>query len=177
MNLCAIDPGYARSGHGCALAFFDCGNLRGIGYARDDDSLKLLRIPPVDLVIWEEPQFDRRSMVNPGNIVHLAGVGGVVAGWIAGYIGARIESVTPSVWKGSVPKPIHHKRVWSSLDSTAQALLGGDAAKADIDRAVLLGASSRWANDGAAYYKTAKVVDHNILDAVALGLWRMSCES
>lgn len=52
--------------------------------------------------------------------------------------------VRPRTWKGTLPKKIHHERVLKELTTEERAVLG-----------------------------TKKKIDHNILDAVGLGLWAL----
>jgi hypothetical protein len=61
--------------------------------------------------------------------------------------GARVELAWPQTWKGSVPKKIHHKRLLAVLES---------------DEIELLPKRPR-----------AKNYDHNLLDAVGIGLWKL----
>jgi hypothetical protein len=60
--------------------------------------------------------------------------------------GGIITEVYPQDWKGNVPKEIHHRRIQSVLSAEEAALVAGP---------------------GDSEY------DHNLYDAVALGLWHL----
>lgn len=171
MNILAIDPGYAKAGHGSACAWFVDGRLARVFFMRPESFVADAHAR-VDLVIWECPQVDARTRVSAPAVVRLAAEGGTIAGLFAGAHHAAIEPVAPSVWKGSVPKPIAHGRAWRLLDDGERDVLGGDATAAAIEAAKRKGALSRWAKPGAAYYP-ARFITHNLLDAVELGLWRL----
>ena len=59
----------------------------------------------------------------------------------------RVELVWPRTWKGTVPTPVHNKRVLAALTPEELALLPRRP--------------------------RAKDVDHNCVDAVGLGLWKL----
>jgi hypothetical protein len=61
--------------------------------------------------------------------------------------GANVELVYPRTWKGTVPKDIHNKRVLAALSKEELAVLPKRP--------------------------RAKDYDHNVLDAVGLGLWKL----
>lgn len=177
MRLLTIDPGFARRGKGCACAFFRDGRLAGVWFARPEQIATRAPVaypvdPSLDLVLWECPQVDSRSRASVPAIVTLAAVGGELAGLYAGMTGAAVERVAPSAWKGSVPKPVAHGRLWRVLDARERAVLGGDATARAIDAAKRKGALSRWNKPGAAYYP-ASFDAHNLLDAVELGCWKL----
>lgn len=176
-RLLAVDPGFAKRGKGCACAFFRDGRLAGVWFARPEQIATRAPVawpvdPSLDLVLWECPQVDSRSRASVPAIVMLAAVGGELAGLYAGMTGAAVERVAPSAWKGSVPKPIAHGRLWRVLDDRERAVLGGDATARAIDAAKRKGALSRWGKPGAAYY-AASFDAHNLLDAVELGCWKL----
>jgi hypothetical protein len=88
-------------------------------------------------------------------------------GWsgalVAGALGVSVTSFEPSVWKGSIKKPMHHGRVWMMM-TYAERKLFPDNARIVIDTArqriatfgKVTGYSQKW---------------HNHLDALALGLF------
>jgi hypothetical protein len=63
-------------------------------------------------------------------------------------MGARAELVEPHKWKGSTPKNIHQPRILKCLDY----------------------ANTRVLEDGLEGVAVSK--QHNVVDAVGLGLWR-----
>jgi hypothetical protein len=164
MSLIAIDPGYAR-GKGCACAWFVRGVLRHAWTQRHDGALR--DITP-EIVAWEEPQVDRRTRGGvTANVVHLAAVGGTLAGRYAGAT-ARVTAVTPQAWKRSAPKPVCHARLWRVLSPGEREELGGGATAEIIETAQRAGALARWA-PGRTYYPAAWA-GADLLDAVGIGL-------
>lgn len=167
----AIDPGYAARGKGCAVAVLVDGKIAAVGFERPEAiDANALSVCATD-VVWECPQLDARTRTATGSVVQLAAVGGTLAGLYAGACGCRAVAVAPSQWKGSVAKPVHHARVWDALAFDERQALGGDTVRARIAEAQRAGALDRWSKPGAAYYGTW--TGHNLLDAVALGLWRV----
>ena len=166
----AIDPGYAKRGQGSACAYFVGRTLTAVWFARCPPPL------PPDAwnwakVVWEQPQVDQRTRIAVVEIVRLAAEGGTLAGYYAGLRRAEVVPVTPSSWKGSVPKPINHASLWKALQPDERALFPPDT-EARIQRAVEKGALERWKRPGAVYYGTWDA--HNLLDAVGIGrrnLW------
>jgi len=96
--------------------------------------------------VIEKPQVYRISKADPNDLIALSVVVGEWKEYL-GQQGAEVELVTPKSWKGSVPKKIHNARVLSLLTKKEVALLPKRT--------------------------RAKDYDHNLLDAVGLGLWRM----
>jgi len=174
MDLVAIDPGYAVRGKGCAIAMFVNSRLVATQFLRQGKRFLAEDVPldHVDEVIWECPQVDSRTVTSTPACVQLAAVGGTIAGLIAGAFGAQVFAVSPSDWKGSVPKPVHHKRLWDKLYPDEIELLGGAETLRQINDAVLKGAGERWKRSGGDYYPRSWLT-HNLLDAVGIGLWRV----
>jgi hypothetical protein len=179
--LLAIDPGYSKTGQGSAVARFnssvpldDLARLVGVWFVRsgDVDRPAGVRAHGRARVVWECPQLDARSRKATPAVVQLAAEGGEIAGAYAAHYALAIERVTPSQWKGSVPKPIAHSRLWRVLDDRERDVLGGDNAINAIERAKLAGARDRWGKEGARYYPRSFVM-HNLLDAVGIGLWAL----
>lgn len=165
----AIDPGYAIRGLGCAVAVLRGSRVERAGYARPESaSQESLLVAPECTVVWECPQVDSRTHRSMAAVVQLAAVGGTLAGMYAGANAGQVIAVSPQAWKGGVPKPIVHSRVWEVLDVRERALLGGAKTREAIDRAKTEGALTRWSRSGAAYYHGAAI--HNLLDAVGIGL-------
>jgi hypothetical protein len=167
-GIIAIDPGYAASGQGCALAHYDHARLRAVWFERPE-SRALRAIAGVTRVIWECPQVDSRTRVSTPQIVQLAAVGASLAGLYAGSLGAGLEAIEPRSWKGAQPKPAQHLRLWSALSYAERAVLGGDDTHALIMAAARKGAMDRWSHSGASYYGSH--AEHNLLDAAGIGLW------
>lgn len=93
--------------------------------------------------IIEKPQTYPMSPVDSNDLITL----GILVGEWKEYLyrhGAKVELVLPTTWKGAVPKPIHGKRVLASLLKEEKAVL-----------------------------PKAKKHDHNMIDAVGLGLWKL----
>jgi len=172
----AIDPGYSATGSGSAVAVFretlpNVPVLCEVFFDRPEEPRDRVRHDASDaIVVWETPQVDSRSRRSTQSIVKLAAEGGELAGMYAQANSALICRVTPSEWKGSVPKPIAHGRMWARLLPHERDLLGGDATLDAIDVAKRKGALERWAKEGARYYPRTWHA-HNILDAVGIGLY------
>lgn len=171
VNLIAIDPGYAVRGPGNACAEFVHGVLDRIWFARSQDLWGTLgRAISPNVVVLELPQTRRRgtgAQATAETLIKLTAEGCLLAGIYAGASGGRVELLTPSEWKGSVPKPIQHKQLWARLSPEERALLGGDATLRQILAAVDRGAAQRWP-PGKSWYPQEWAV-HNALDAVGLG--------
>jgi predicted nuclease with RNAse H fold len=102
-------------------------------------------------LVLEVPRiYPHRSKGDPNDIVDLAMTAGEIRGF-ARAAGCHIIEVFPRTWKGQVPKEIHHARVLKHLADDELRLLDVEARK---------------------FSKTnPNGYDHNMLDAVALGLW------
>lgn len=164
-RLIAIDPGVER----CAVAVFaTSGELEAVDYAKPGDFVEYLKewyglFGPVT-VVAEKPQFDRRCA---RAVIDLAWSGALVAAAFAR--GGPVTTYTPSEWKGSQPKPVHHAAALAVLTTAERAVLPLGTAD-HIARACAAGALDNWRKDGARYYRGAGADVHNLLDAVALGL-------
>jgi len=133
MWLTAIDPGATKG-----WATFTRGRLFACGLGGH-------AIPP-GLVVIERPVYRPGARVDPNDLVTLAiRVGEDKAA--AERAGCTVELVEPHMWKGSVPKAIHHRRLLAALTSDERAVF-----------------------DSAPGTKTQK---GNTLDAVGIGLWRL----
>jgi hypothetical protein len=122
------------------------------------------------VIVVERPEYqgERTQSARPQDLIALAWAGARAAAYAAGESTAEIIELTPSKWKGTEPKPIHHARLWAILSAPERAILGGDATGAAIEAAVERGAMSRWSKPGVAYYARS-FKTHNLLDAAALG--------
>jgi hypothetical protein len=100
-----------------------------------------------DAVVIEVPRhYPYNQKGDPNDLIDLA----VRVGELKNHFtekGATVQLVYPRTWKGTVPKVIHNKRVLRMLT------------KQEID---LLPKRPR-----------AKDYDHNMLDAIGLGLWKL----
>lgn len=174
MNVIAIDPGYSRKGQGCACAYVgnDETGLK-TWFARPQDKQVLSGLPfyaYVDRVIVEQPQQDSRSWsIPPAVLMQLSFEGAWLAGLYAGRCVCTVVPLTPSTSKGSVPKPIAHKRLWAQLTDEERDVLGGNPTFAQICKACERGALDKWSRAGVTYYPSTWL-QHNILDAVDLGV-------
>jgi hypothetical protein len=136
----AIDPG---NDTGWAV-FVDRDHLIACGLG---DPLK---IPDLDLVryaIVEKPKiYNARNMKgNPNDIVTLALGAGEYVG-VLRHLGIRARYVTPHEWKGTAPKEINNIRTMESLSAGERVIVR------------------------AAAVKIASSKQHNMLDAIGLGL-------
>jgi hypothetical protein len=145
----AIDPG-KRTG----WAVFVDGSLALAGVWPEVDmlngALPMVGIAPAVAVIERPVIYPLgKSNSDPEDIVRLA----IFAGDVRGYYrraGLDTVLVKPRAWKGTVPKAIHGKRILGALAPEETALLPRRP--------------------------RARSYDHNMLDAVGLGLWQLSKE-
>lgn len=166
MWVLAIDPGFAKSGEGCACAAFREGRLRDVWFERPEGER---RAKPYDfvLVVVERPQADGRSLAVPiQTLITLAWEGATLAALYAGRDSSELRSPSVQAWKGSEAKPLQHKRLWRVLSPEEQTILGGGATERRIAEACTKGALKRWAPGS---YYPRSWLGHNLLDAVALG--------
>jgi hypothetical protein len=106
---------------------------------------------PADIVPdegWiEQPKvYPHSRKVNPDDLLKLMGLVGEWKNYLES-MGCRVEYVEPRQWKGTVPKHIHNRRTLSLLTDGEVAILPKRP--------------------------RAKDYDHNMLDAVGLGLWKL----
>lgn len=167
--LLAIDPGVKA----CATATFVEGVLRFVGMYGPDD-----KAPWCSRAVVEIPERVNVAGVQPDDLIRVAVAGARMAErCVRGAPGTVLE-VRPAEWKGSVPKPICHSRMWAKLDDSEIDLLGGMKTGYAIKLACDRGAADRWKKDGKRYYRARELstvdgtkITHDILDAVALGMW------
>lgn len=169
VELVAIDPGTPE----CAVAFFQRRLLTGVfveheceGIAGEDRA---------GAGVCELPQVDGRGVPAQG-LIKLAAAGALCAGRLSS---GPVQFVTPTEWKGQQKKPIHHGRMWLALTVEERILLGGLHTLHAIELAKRRGAADGWRKPSQNYYRAQELatdglrIDHNILDAVALGLWAL----
>jgi hypothetical protein len=154
--LLAIDPGLDT---GWAL-FSTAGQLVacGLGDPRLSDRH---RVADLRTVVIERPfVYPRGQTKNPNDVLSLAVNAGEWGGLYRQW--ADVKYVLPFQWKGSVPKKISHARISAKLS---------DAEKAVVDTAMARGRSCA---SKALGRPIARSLQHNVLDAVGLGLFTVS---
>ncbi len=97
-------------------------------------------------VVIERPH-PHRTKAKVKDIITLALRAGEWGGWAKAVLGVSPEYIEPPTWKGSMDKDTCHSRMWALLSPNEKILLAK-------------------AGDGIAPSK-----QHNICDAVAIGLW------
>lgn len=143
----AIDPGNQTG-----WALFDGGQLQSAGASPKDE---VLAEPPFlkgAQVVLELPRIypQGRSPANPNRSIRPLML---MVGDLQGFYrraGLEVTLIEPKGWKGQVPKTIHHRRLLAKLT---------DEEKARLPKR-----------------PRAKDFDHNMLDAVGLGLWKLERE-
>jgi hypothetical protein len=177
----SIDPGAEQ----CALAVWGLPDaIQRDAHAVSADKARLVRVvsygsreyptEQAPTVVVEVPQADGRATTSDD--MYRVAVS-------AGRMGARATTVhlleyQPRQWKGSLPKAICHLRMWQALSDTEKPLLGGDVTAKAIANACNRGAKARWKKHANHHYSNRDLptvaglkITHDILDAVALGLW------
>lgn len=148
MNLLSVDPG-----NNTGWAFFNsagvlqcCGLVKCLVPASLDALAE--KVSSADTVYVEIPQVysGPRAKGDPNDLIQVA----VCAGWvISQYRRADLKTVKPAEWKGQEPKEITHKRVLASLSPYELTVFDQDLKK------------------------HPKGVQHNVVDAVGIGLWAL----
>lgn len=148
-SVIGIDPGKTRTG----WAVFWEADLMSAGWLSGD----LFDLPDVPLlpaiVVVELPVIYPlgKGKGDPNDLIKLAEIAGAIRGFYTVRApGIATALVKPRAWKGTVPKPIHNERVLGALSREERALLPRRP--------------------------RAKDFDHNMLDAVGLGLWQLNTE-
>lgn len=157
MNLIAVDPGALKS----ALAYFRDGTLRHVKFIPTIDLLEGCAWP--DEMIIEKPQIYRRSKSkgDPNDLIDIALIAG--AWWRAS--GGRAELVLPKKWKGDMEKPQCHARAWRVLTDAERELFVSKS----FQTSSMVWDYIEHGVRGGAY----KAEIHNLLDACAIGLWKL----
>lgn len=144
-NLLAIDPGNCAGWAIYLGASLDSAGVTNLDAAHCP-ALAALSACRVDLLVIEVPQVYRAgdSKGDPNDLIKLA-VG--VGRWVerARICGIPYSMHRPNEWKGQIPKSIHAARAESALRPAERALLPAMASS----------------------------MRHNMLDAIALGLWKL----
>ena len=145
-SVIAIDPG-ATTG----WAVFGGGDLWEAGYTR---MIHLTELPDVPLLpailIVELPVIYPmgKGKGDPNDLIKLAELAGMIRGWyLTRAPGIVTATVTPRTWKGTVPKKIHNERVLGRLTSKERDILPKRPRAQDFD--------------------------HNMVDALGIGLWQL----
>lgn len=165
--LLAVDPGLRHVG----LALFNRGYLVKAALVQGDNTRmrdleawtimgsnvatwvdgeiprKRSREPRIHHLVCEKPQvYAHKGSTGADDLFQLVGVLGAV-GMALDW--AECTTATPRVWKGQVKKEIHHARVWKRLTEAEEALLEGCLSLIHPE------------------------LQHNVLDAVGIGLWKL----
>lgn len=149
MNLLAFDPGKTTG-----WALYIAGKLALAGTVHPYErgglwaALDYVETNSADLVVIEQPRwYPREREVDYNDVLDLAVLVGELKGYFGGDACRKIELVAPRTWKGSVPKPIHNRRVLAKLTAEELAVLPKRP--------------------------RAKTLDSNMVDAIGIGLWRL----
>ena len=142
--LLAIDPG-ADAG----WARFNSTTLQACGLAGTPAVAVCADDAKIERVIIEKPMIypGGRQQARPADVIKLAVRAGEWGGRATALWAVVPEYVEPFRWKGSIPKDIHHARIWARLTPVEQAVVS-EAARG-------MAPSKR----------------HNVMDAVGLGLY------
>ncbi len=141
----AIDPGDTT---GWAIfwdgALFEAGCTTKL--PRDLPDVPLL---PASLVVEIPVIYPMgRGKGDSNDLIKLAELAGMIRGWyLSRAPGLVTATVAPRTWKGTVPKKIHNARVLDKLTSKERAILP--------------------------MRPRAKDYDHNMVDALGIGLWQL----
>lgn len=149
MRVTAIDPGLTAG-----WAQFDDGRLVIAGTFKDGQEWPVIRAFAYDkqaLVIEVPRIYPGNSKGDPNDILELAMRAGEICGYFRDVNNLTITKVYPRTWKGQVPKEIHHGRILAQLDPAEVKVLEPHRKR---------------------FTKTnPHGLDHNMLDAIGLGLW------
>lgn len=143
-SVIAIDPG-KRTG----WALFDGGRLVEAGTCTEDEALEAppgAAVPFGSCVIELPVVYPHGGKGDPNQLIGLA----VFVGDLRGFYrraGVDVVLVKPRTWKGTVPKAIHNRRTLAALTPEERAILPKRPRARDFD--------------------------HNMIDAVGLGLWQL----
>jgi len=143
----AIDPG-ATSG----FAQFTAGKLFAADTFAGEKLPEVWHRGYAQTLVLEVPRiYPGNSKGDPNDIIKLAMRAGEIRGHYIRTASVRIVEVFPRTWKGNVPKDIHHARVLAALDEQERGVLAPRARRVTKTN--------------------PHGFDHNMLDAVGLGLW------
>ena len=143
----AIDPG-ATSG----FAQFTEGKLFAADTFSGEEFPEVWHRGYAQTLVLEVPRiYPGNSKGDPNDIVKLAMRVGEIRGHYVRTASVHIVEVFPRTWKGNVPKETHHARVLAALSSQERSVLAPHARRVTKTN--------------------PHGLDHNMLDAVGLGLW------
>ena len=146
-RLTAIDPG-AASG----FAQFAEHKLFAASTFSGEEFPEIWHRGYAQTLVLEVPRiYPGNSKGDPNDIVKLAMRAGEIRGYYARAAAPFVFEVFPRTWKGNVPKEIHHGRVLAALDEQERGVLAPHARRVTKTN--------------------PHGLDHNMLDAVGLGLW------
>ena len=144
MSLITIDPG-----NNTGWALFEDSRLIRAGVCPFESFTSVLSgvVLAGDTVLIEMPRhYPRREKGDVNDLLDLAMRVGMLKQWCESR-GASVKLVWPRTWKGTVPKDVHNQRVLHALGQFEITLLP--------------------------LRLRAKTYDHNMLDAVGMGLWEL----
>lgn len=150
-ELLSCDPGAKN----CALAYWRHGGLVHVGFSQ---TVGGFIFPGPELAIevpfiYPKGPQGQKEGADPNDLIQVAYAAGVIAGLRQAI---KIETYLPRKWKGQVPKPIHHGRVWDTLNTYEHRRLPLETY--DRIQTGINGGPYSWAG-------------HNLLDAVGIGLY------
>lgn len=163
ITLIAIDPGV----HECGVAVFRGKKLERGSLETCADWIDLSHTYAGIVVERPEYQGARTQNAKIQTTMNLCWSGSKMAYYIAGAVDGDVKEITPTQWKGQLPKPIAHAHLWEVLTVAERELLGGIATADAIADAQRKGAAKRWPPGYNPYPK--RFTMHNVLDAVAIG--------
>ena len=115
------------------------------------------------VVEWQQQYENTAHTVNRADVTDLTGVAGAIVG-LFGFYTDNISTPLPREWKGQTPKHVHMCRI-----------LGAELARArcTLPRGYKSQAPGQLSADQCRriVWTSSKSLNHNIVDAVGLGLW------
>ena len=144
--LLSVDPGTRDMG----WALWDKGRLVDCGMARGRDWVSTVgNMPPfpVERVVIEDQQIYRNSKIDAHALLAVARVVGAVVFYYGNEGRRRVTLVAPREWKGQLPKEVCNKRTVGKLEAMERVVLNSK--------------------------KYPKSLQHNLLDAIGIGLWAL----
>jgi hypothetical protein len=156
-NVLTFDPGDRANRKNMAWARFFDDRLERVGFVEDGWPATGLLVDQdesvnVELVVVEMPcWYPRKHKIDVNDLITIA----VCVGWVEREYEDRlpVERVIPRAWKGTVPKEVMSQRIYETLRPEERSLI-------PLKR-------GRRASTNATDH------DHNLLDAVGLGLWKL----
>jgi hypothetical protein len=144
-HLFAVDPGLRKDRPNLGWALFQKKKLVQASVEKSVRELPWMGITCSAII--EAPRwYPREHRIDTNDLLDLSVLVGEIKGRFESF-NALVELVYPRTWKGTVPKDIHNKRVLAALNSEELKVLPKRP--------------------------RAKDVDHNLLDAVGIGLWKL----